>query len=133
MNDSMNKQAAPAGVGHGRRGTKQRQIPVRLGRWALAAAVVASTMGSAPARATTSPDVAPAAENRLWGGCQLTSNTASALVTETGGPADFIVVYSLQKNDGQPFQNNVRFTGPIVCTGPTTKIKSYTEGTPLPN
>jgi hypothetical protein len=125
--------------GHHGSPASAREHPTRTTHVRLAMATVLGLSvlaGTASLTLAAPPsDVATPAAVRLWGGCQLTSNTHNAIVAETGGAADFIVAYSLQPNDGQPFGTQVPpvYTGPIVCTAPQTGIKSYTEGTPLPN
>jgi hypothetical protein len=114
-------------------------IPPSLCKWFMigriaAVATVTLTLFGWPA-SPSAQTVANPAPDRLWGGCVLARNDASALSSQLGSAFDFVVLYSLQVHDGQPVQTPTASgqTGPVVCTAPGVSIKSYSEGTDLPN
>jgi hypothetical protein len=111
----------------------RRSLALLIGLGLTAAA--GSTAFAAPPSAVPSPTA-----NRVWGGCNLkASATLSEIAGSTGVPVstvNFIVVYSLYPNDGQPVATSTAYTGPIVCTttaGLGTSIAATTENTVLSN
>ena len=133
------KIAPRTGCGHGHPGWPAaarthftRLVRSRLAGLVLCLSAVAST--GHPSTAFAVADVPAPAANRLWGGCQLSTNAVNEILGKTGA-ADFILVYSFSTSDGQPLGTQISppHTGPIVCTAPGTNITAYTESTPLPN
>jgi hypothetical protein len=133
------KTASRTGCGHRHPG-RPAAAPIQLTwlvrpRWAgLMLCLSVMTSAVYPSTAFAVADVPAPAANRLWGGCQLSTNAVNEILGKTGA-ADFILVYSFSTNDGQPVgtQTPPPHTGPIVCTAPNTQITAYTESTPLPN
>jgi hypothetical protein len=102
----------------------------------LCAAAALTLCGLLGTTGAADAQVAPPAPDRLWGGCQL-----PALFTVPGvGDFDYLVVYSLIENDGQPFYTppsggnpaRIDFTGPIVCTAQGVSIQSTSEAVDIP-
>lgn len=129
---------------------------MRYGLPALAAAAL-TTVGPDPASAGGGgpPPPPPPEENHVWGGCELSAEAVNEIRQNIfdsaggeGGPfgdfADslevaFVVVYSLQENDGQPLTTEGH-TGPILCVGGTVGegishlgIETTTDTTQIPD
>jgi hypothetical protein len=126
---------------------------MRYGLPALAAAAL-TTGGPHPVSAGGGGIPAPE-ENHVWGGCELSQEAVEAIQDSIfnssggeGGPfgdfpenleVAFVVVYSLQENDGQLLPDTEGYTGPILCLGgfpgegfTPFGIESTSEDSPIP-
>jgi hypothetical protein len=114
---------------------RKRTARLRAAVALLGASVISTTASATPPPAPPGTSVVPPSISRPWGGCRLDSNTMSQLATETGRPVDFVVAYSSFSSAGQPLGTTSpqRYTGVVLCGGPSTWVTSYTERTPIPN
>jgi hypothetical protein len=105
---------------------------------AVAAAILLASMYSA-AVAQQPQDPLP---NRIWGGCVLNDMSGVEAAVEASnriqGDAQiaFVVVYSLQENDGQAVQapgGASGFTGPIICKNPALTVTETDQTANLNN
>jgi hypothetical protein len=141
------------------RGSARPRRALRYGLPALAAAAL-TTVGPGPVSAGGGGLPAPE-ENHVWAGCQLDSDTVEAIQDDVftssldgsefspfGSPSNvqvaFIVVYSLQENDGQGLDGGEGppFSGPILCAGgfpfggggiAPFNVATTTEDSPIPD
>ena len=104
----------------------------------MAAALIASLSVPGTAAAQSNPTA-----DRVWAGCTLNQTEVDALINrmtassggnQLGTPKQvaFIVIHSLQENNGQP-RTAGGFTGPVICRAPGVSINEVLQTTTIPS